>query len=165
LIAVSNTTPLRYLIAIEQEQLLPRVFEKIFVPPEVHEELTKMQTPERVRTLVRSLPGWYEVREVRGAPTVPFPATLHRGERQAILLAEDMKPDFVLIDEQVGRTVALRRNLPVSGTLGVLERADVLGLVHDFPGILTKLKTCGFFISNALEFEVLLRHGRRRETR
>jgi predicted nucleic acid-binding protein len=165
MIAVSNTTPLRYLIAIEQEHLFPGVFEKIFVPSVVHEELTRIETPERVRRLVLSLPGWYEVREVRGAPTMPFPATLHRGEWQAILLAEDLKSDFVLIDERVGRTVALRRNLPVSGTLGVLERADVLGLVHDFPGLLTRLKTSGFFISSTLEFEVLLRHSRRRETR
>jgi len=32
MIAVSNTTPLRYLIAIEQEHLLPQLFEKVFVP-------------------------------------------------------------------------------------------------------------------------------------
>jgi predicted nucleic acid-binding protein len=30
--AVSNTTPLRYLIAIEQEHLLGKLFEKVFVP-------------------------------------------------------------------------------------------------------------------------------------
>ena len=30
--AVSNTTPLRYLIAIEQEHLLEKLFEKVFVP-------------------------------------------------------------------------------------------------------------------------------------
>ena len=36
--AVSNTTPLRYLIAIEQEHLLGRLFEKVFVPVAVHED-------------------------------------------------------------------------------------------------------------------------------
>ena len=38
--AVSNTTPLRYLIAIEQEHLLGKLFEKVLVPVAVHEELT-----------------------------------------------------------------------------------------------------------------------------
>jgi len=90
---------------------------------------------------------------------------LHQGERQAILLAEALKPDFVLIDEQVGRTVARERNLPVSGTLGVLERADTLGLVSDFPGVLTKLKTSGFFISITLEYEILLRHRTRQDAK
>lgn len=106
MIAVSNTTPLRYLIAIEQEDLFPGVFEKVFVPSEVHEELTNARTPERVREFVRSSPPWYEVREVRNAPAIPFPAILHRAEQEAILLAEALKPDFVLIDEQVGRSVA-----------------------------------------------------------
>ena len=165
MIAVSNTTPLRYLIAIEQEHLFPGVFEKIFVPSVVHEELTKMATPDRVRNLMRSFPSWYEVREVQGSPMVPLLATLHRGEREAILLAEVMKPDFVLIDERVGRAVALERNLPVSGTLGVLEQADALGLVNDFPGLLSELKTSGFFISANLEYEVLLRHRRRHHAR
>ncbi len=165
MIAVSNTTPLRYLVAIEQEHLFPGVFEKIFVPAAVHEELTKMATPERVRNLIRSLPSWYEVREDQSSPLVPLPATLHRGERQTILLAEAMQPDFVLIDERVGRSVALERNLPVSGTLGVLEQADTLGLVNDFPELLSKLKTSGFFISANLEYEVFLRHRRRHETR
>lgn len=137
----------------------------MFVPSEVHEELTKIRTPQRVRKLVQSLPSWYEVREVHGALTVPFPTMLHQGERQAILLAEALKPDFVLIDEQVGRTVARERNLPVSGTLGVLERADTLGLVSDFPGVLTKLKTSGFFISITLEYEILLRHRTRQDAK
>jgi hypothetical protein len=58
MIAVSNTTPLRYLIAIEQENLFSGVFEKIFVPSAVHEELTKMGTPERASTLyAHFLPG------------------------------------------------------------------------------------------------------------
>jgi len=47
--AVSNTTPLRYLIAIEQEHLLGKLFEKVFVPVAVHEELTDAKTPEIVR--------------------------------------------------------------------------------------------------------------------
>ena len=32
MIAVSNTTPLRYLIAIGQDDLLGKLFEKVFVP-------------------------------------------------------------------------------------------------------------------------------------
>jgi len=60
MIAVSNTTPLRYLIAIEQEHLLGQLFEKIMVPAAVHEELTEARTPEKVRRCVLSLPAWYE---------------------------------------------------------------------------------------------------------
>jgi predicted nucleic acid-binding protein len=125
--AVSNTTPLRTLIAIGQEHRLGQLFEKVFVPVAVHEELTDSRTPETVRSRVLAMPAWSEVRTVQETQTTTFPVTLHRGERQAILLVEALRADVLLIDEQIGRTIALSRNLPLSGTLGVLARADRMG--------------------------------------
>ena len=90
-----------------------------------------------------------------------FPVTLHRGEREAILLAEALRADVLLIDEQVGRTIALSRNLPLSGTLGVLEHADRTGFVSDFPQVLQRLKASRFFITEALEQQLLGRHRAR----
>ena len=159
--AVSNTTPLRYLIAVEQEHLLGQLFEKVFVPVAVHEELTDLRTPETVRDRVLSMPTWLEVRTVQETQATTFPVTLHRGERQAILLAEALRADVLLIDERIGRTIALSRNLPVSGTLGVLERADAMGLVSDFPWALQRLKASGFFITEVLEQRLLERHRTR----
>ncbi len=159
--AVSNTTPLRYLIAIEQEHLLGKLFEKIFVPVAVHEELTDAKTPEIVRRRVASLPGWFEVRTVDETRIPTFPVTLHRGERQAILLAEALPADVLLIDEQVGRTIALSRNIPLSRTLGVLERADRMGFVSNFPQVLRRLKASGFFIAETLEQQLLDRQRSR----
>jgi len=160
--AVSNTTPLRYLIAIEQEKLLGRLFEKVFVPVAVLEELTDPKTPEAVRARVLSMPAWFDVRAVHETEPTMFPVTLHRGERQAILLAESLRVDALLIDEQIGRTIALSRNLPVSGTLGLLERADMMGFVSDFPQVLQQLKVSGFFIAATLEQLLLERHRTRR---
>ena len=90
------------------------------------------------------------------------PVTLHRGERQAILLAEGLRADVLLIDEQIGRTIALSRNIPLSGTLGVLERGDRMGFVTDFPQVLQRLKASGFFITESLEQRLLDRHRGRR---
>jgi predicted nucleic acid-binding protein len=150
MIAVSNTTPLRYLIAIGQDRLLSQLFEKIFVPIAVFEELTEARTPENVRRRVLSAPSWLEVRTAPYRAGDICPATLHRGEREAILLAEELRPDFILIDDQIGRTVALSRNLPLSGTLGVLEEADAIGILPNFPEVLAQLKTSGFFITDQL---------------
>lgn len=161
--AVSNTTPLRYLIAIEQEHLLGKLFEKVLLPLAVHEELTDAKTPEIVRLAMASLPEWIEVLKVDEAQAAPFPVTLHPGERQAILLAEAVRADVLLIDEQIGRTIALSRNLPLSGTLGVLERADRMGFVPDFPTVLQRLKASGFFITESLEQQLLKRHRARRD--
>ncbi len=108
MIAVSSTTPLRYLISIGHENLLGQLFEKVFVPVAVYEELTDAKTPEDVRRRVLSPPAWFEVRPVRELPASAFPVMLHRGEREAILLAEALRSDVLLIDEQIGRSIALR---------------------------------------------------------
>lgn len=162
MIAVSNTTPLRYLIAIEHDHLLGQLFERVFVPKGVHAELTDARTPELVRRRVRSLPSWLEVRDVGENRTATFPVALHRGEREAILLAEELRSDVLLIDEQAGRAIARSRNVPFSGTLGVLERADTVELVHDYPQVLRRLKASGFFMAEDLEQLLLQRHRARR---
>jgi predicted nucleic acid-binding protein len=162
MIAVSNTTPLRYLIAIGQENLLGQLFTKVFVPAAVHEELTEARTPDIVRSRILSLPAWFEVLGVRESDASEFPVKLHRGEREAILLAESLRADVLLIDEQIGRSIAIGRNLPLSGTLGVLERADTMGLVANLPEVLKQLKASGFFIADPLEQKLLQRHRDRK---
>ncbi len=164
MIAVSDTTPLRYLIATGQEHLLKALFTKFVIPRGVLEELTDDRTPKLVRRKVLSL-SWVEVHSVRKPLTDPLPQKLHKGEHEAILLAETLKPDVLLIDEHFGRSIALNRNLPVSGTLGMLERADLQGLVKDFPRLLQQLKQSGFFIAPSLEEQLLKRHSLRIRTR
>ncbi len=155
MIAVSNTTPLRYLIAIEQDHLLGRLFETVFVPTAVFEELTEARTPEKVRHRILASPAWFEVRSIRETSATTLPVALHKGERESILLAEMIRADILL-------TIASSRNLPISGTLGVLERADTQGLVSDFSQTLKRLKASGFYITDVLEKQLLQRHLARR---
>ncbi len=49
-------------------------------------------------------------------------------------------------------------NLSFSGRLGVLERADTMGLVADFPKVLEQLKAGGFFFAESLHQQLLHRH-------
>ena len=160
--AVSNTTPLRYLIAIEQEHLLGQLFEKVFVPVAVHEELTDSRTPETVRRRVLALPAWFEVSYGARISENQVSRHLAPGRTGSHLLAETLHADVLLIDEQIGRTIALSRNLQLSGTLGALERADRMGFVSDFQQVLQRLRASGFFITEALEQQLLERHRTRR---
>jgi len=165
MIAVSDTTPLRYLIAVDQEHLLPQIFEKVFIPVAVFEELTEPRTPEKVRHRILARPVWLEVRAVPETQAIAFPLILHRGERESILLMEALRADFLLIDEHAGRTIAFSRKLSLSGTLGVLEQADEQGLVDDFSHPLQQLKANRFYISDTLEKQLLQRHIERRRVK
>jgi predicted nucleic acid-binding protein len=161
MIAVSNTTPLRYLVVIRQQELLQKLFRKVLIPRAEFEELTDPHTPSVVRDVVSSCPEWITVEDVGKSPSLPKLDLLHRGEKEAIWLAEKVRPDFLLLDEQAGRKAALRRGLPVTGTLGVLEQGDVLGHIRDFPGVVRELIASGFFLSPDLEELLLSRHQKR----
>jgi predicted nucleic acid-binding protein len=86
---------------------------------------------------------------------------LDAGEREAIQLASELGADLLLMDDREGGSFALRRQLPVTGTLGVLERADVVGLLSDLPATLGRLEASGFYLSARLRDSVLARHQNR----
>jgi predicted nucleic acid-binding protein len=48
---------------------------------------------------------------------------LHKGEMQALSLAKERRPDWVLRDDWDARIAVKERNYPGSGTLSVLEEA------------------------------------------
>src|SRR6267142_748091 len=119
---VSDTSPLNYLILIEQINLLPQLYTRVLIPGSVDEELNAPETPDLVRRWRASLPDWLEVSTDLAAPD-PDLSHLHAGERDAISLALHVKADAVIIDERRGREEAEKRGLRVIGTLGVLAAA------------------------------------------
>jgi len=130
-VVVADATPLHYLILIGAIYVLPRLFEKIHVPIEVREELTCEATPPLVRTWMEQPPQWFEV---HAGPAVSSEDSslqaLDSGERAAIVLAESISADLLLIDDRAGAMLAQRRGLAVTGTLGVLDLASQAGLLR-----------------------------------
>ena len=162
MIVISDTTPINHLILVNKIFVLPELLGKVIIPTAVFQELQAENTPKMVKEFVENLPGWLEIRQ----PPFLFDEdldTLDAGEREAIVLAEELDADILLMDERSGREVALRRNLPVVGTLGILERAAEKGLL-DFAETLQKLKATGFFVAPALEKDFLERDAKRKKS-
>lgn len=90
-------------------------------------------------------PTWLEVRTPAESPAADL-AELDAGERDAILLAKQMKADRLLLDEKQGRREAARLGIVVTGTLGVLRDAAVLGLL-DLRTAIDRLQSTTFRIS------------------
>lgn len=61
---VSDTSPLNYLILIEQIDLLPQLYRRVLIPGSVLQELNAPETPELVRTWLTGPPDWLEVSPV-----------------------------------------------------------------------------------------------------
>jgi len=59
----------------------------------------------------------------------PLLLGLDAGELEVLLLARQIAPDWVIIDERLARRVAFAMGLPIKGTLGVMLAAVLAGLL------------------------------------
>lgn len=103
------------------------MYGRVVVPRAVREELLCPAAPEMVRNWI-SRSTWPEVRSPVNAPEESL-SSLDPGERDAIMLAAELRADQLMVDDRQGRIEAQKRGIPVMGTLGVLREAAILGLL------------------------------------
>ena len=162
MIVIADATPLHYLILIDQADLLPRLFDRVLIPPAVFGELQHPDTPEAVKHWILDPPPWLQVR----APnTIPDPSLnyLDAGERDAITLAEELQVDQLLLDDAAARREAARRRLPFIGTLGVLREAARREYI-DLRAVLGLLTETSFYVHPDLIESLLNEEARRNGT-
>jgi predicted nucleic acid-binding protein len=128
MIVVADTSPLNYLIQIQCDSLLQKLYEKVIVPSAVMAELHHSSSPVSVHSWLVKVPEWIEIHEITTSRDLTL-AFLDPGERDAIQLAQEKQAGLLLIDEHKGRKEARRRGLSTTGTLGVLLAAGELSLI------------------------------------
>ena len=148
MIAVADTSPLCYLVLIDEVDLLRQLFSQVVVPSAVITELLHEDAPEAVRDWAANLPSWVSVRENPVRNTAGL-EKLQVGEQAAILMAESISAELILLDERSARRVAAQRGLRITGTLGVLGEAAARGMV-DLPAAIDRLRRTNFRCSPAL---------------
>ena len=137
---VSDTSPINYLILIEEIEVLPRLFDKVLIPPAVADELRDPRTPQIVYDWIDALPHWTRI---QGPNQVDRGIDLGRGETEAISMAIEPGIPAILIDEKRGRLAAKACGLIPVGTLNILNSADLRGLL-DFEQAVAKLCKTSF---------------------
>lgn len=157
---VSDTSPLNYLVLIGQAQILEVLYGAVAIPPAVAAELQAESTPLLVREWRQTLPSWCSIQPVATCHD-PALGHLHPGEREAILLAQAIGAEAVLVDERDGRHAATARSLRVTGTLGVLDEAAEQGLLK-LPRSLALLQHTSFHATNRLYEQFLARDADRK---
>ena len=141
-IVVSDSTCLIALERIQRLDLLPAVFEKVWVPTAV------------AREFGQSLP-WLLVKEPENAAAVAaFEMLVDAGEAAAIELAKELNCEVILDDRQA-RRLAAQQHVPCLGLLGVLLRAKRGGKLDALRPLFEGLRANQFFISEALMAEAL----------
>jgi predicted nucleic acid-binding protein len=101
MIVIADTSPINYLILIGEVEVLPARYGRVLVSPAVCNELQRVRASELVRTWIAQPLTWLEVRAPSRPPDAQL-AHLDAGERDAILLAEELRANQLSIDEIVG---------------------------------------------------------------
>jgi predicted nucleic acid-binding protein len=149
MIVVADSGPLHYLILLGHIELLRRFYGQVVIPDAVAAELSSACAPVVVRDWILRPPSWASVVSVGPEEVQAITDDLDLGERSAIALAARLSADLLLIDEAAGRAEARRRNMRVTGTLGVLRAGAEKGFVN-VPELIAQLKTTSFYVDDAL---------------
>jgi predicted nucleic acid-binding protein len=151
-IVVSDTSATTSLIQIKREQLLADLFARVIIPPSVRDELLQFH---------KQIPTLLEIGSLKHTErTSLLLGEIDLGEAEAIVLAEETKPDYLLIDDLAARQLAIAKGLPVIGLLGVLIKAKNAGLVNSLKSIICELETvAGFRISSELKLQLFQAAG------
>jgi predicted nucleic acid-binding protein len=129
--------------------LLKSLYGEITIPSGVENELRQTHATLPDFIISRAVSNESEVRRLC--------LDLDQGEAEAIALAKEIQADFVLIDESLGRQLAIREGVQVIGLLGVLLEAKVCGYISSVRAVTTELEmTAGFRVSDAVK-EIIFR--------
>ena len=128
-IAVADTSPVCYMVVIGEIDILPKLFNQVILPQAVIAELLHEDAPKPVRDWATEPPPWVSMQDSLVGSTAGM-EKLQAGEKAAILLAESIHADVIVLDEKSTRRVATERGLPITGTLGILNEAPARRLVH-----------------------------------
>jgi predicted nucleic acid-binding protein len=145
---VSNTSPIIFLSKIEALDLLPQCFEQITIPQAVVRELRDLSLPDYIECTAISTAGTNFVLGALGAMW-----RLHAGELEAMVLAQEIQADYVIMDDLLARRKAQRMGLKVIGTIGILQLFHKQQLIstQQFEDYLTALtQTHGMYISSKI---------------
>jgi len=156
-IVISDTSVFTNLAAIGYLYLLQQLYERIFIPTAVYQELT-VEPPVSGTVEVKTF-QWIEVLSVSDRTMVEQlqnTVQLDLGESEAIALALEINAELLLIDERRGRREANQLGIRITGLLGVLVEAKHRGFIPAVKPLMDNLiATSKFRVSQSLYNQIL----------
>lgn len=147
---IVNSTPLISLGRINRLELLQKVYGKICIPQAVYDEICEKD--DTASALLKTYPAWIKVVKIKDETARRwFPVSLHDGEVEVMILADELGGRQVVIDDLPARKHAIRLfgREKVLGTLGTLIIAKRMGLIDEVGTLIEDLKKAGIRYSDA----------------
>ena len=159
MIVISDTTPIVSLIKISRIDLLEKLFGEVCIPEAVFRELTTNTIFESEAEIVKnsSFLKITPVKNLKSLEILQAASGLDDGESEAIILADELKSDILVIDERKGRKVAQKLGITITGTIGILIQAHDEKIIStkEIKSYLEQLRNSNIRLSESLIQEAL----------
>ena len=156
MIIFTNTTPIISLSSIQQLDLMPQLFGRVYVVDTVVNECAKggkIVAPDLTKL------DWLHIVENKNYPPNPLLISLDDGEKHTIEAALADRADFAIIDEKLGRNLAEYLGVRVIGTLGILLKAKQQNKINSFVGCVKAMQAQGIRYNNQLVERLAIQIG------
>ena len=164
MIVISDTTPLITLMKADMLSILGELFGEVLLPEAVFSEVTINKTYQDESEIIKNS-DFIKVVKVNSSDRVSLlqrATGLDRGESEAIICADEMKADLLLMDEKAGRKIAKNMKLPITGSIGIILRAFQSRVIseNEAEEALDKIKTSNSHVADKLISQALaIVHG------
>ena len=143
-IIISDTSCFIILANIGEFDLLHKVYGQIATTLEIATEFGE------------TLPEWVEILTVVDkSKQLLLEMQIDKGESSAIALAIETPNSTVIIDDYKARKIAEKLGLTYTGTIGVIIKAKLLGIIPSIKPILNRIKQTDFRLSADIELQAL----------
>lgn len=144
-IIISDTSCFIVLTKIDELDLLQKVYGQITTTIDIATEFGE------------TLPEWVEIHNVVDKKRQQLlELQIDRGESSAIALALETPDSTLILDDYKARLIAERLGINITGTIGVIVKAKLQGIIPSIKPILEKIKKTDFRLSPAIEHSALL---------
>ncbi len=141
---ISDTSCFIILTNIGELELLHKVYEQIVTTIDIAIEYGEV------------LPEWVEIVEVKDKYRQKLlEMQIDKGESSAIALALETENSTVILDDYKARKIAEQLGIIFTGTLGVIIKAKLNGIIPSIKPLLDKIKQTNFRLSAELELKSL----------
>ncbi len=147
-LVVSNTSCFIVLSKIGELDLLRRMYGEIITSAEVISEFA------------HPLPDWIKIKPIIDKYSQQIlELQLDKGEASVIALSIETPKSTIILDDYKARVIAEKLGLTITGTLGIIIKAKLQGIIPSIKPLLEKIRATDFRLSPDIESQALNEAG------
>jgi len=146
---IGDSSALIALSVVNKLELLEQLYENLYVPQAVFDEVTQVGRPQsdKLRRFLQSKVNRVELNLTK--------LGLGLGELEAITLYKKLDAEVLLIDDNRAKKYAVLNGVRVIGSLGVLIKAKEEGYIEQVKPLVEEIMKSEVYISDKLMWKVL----------